>query len=280
MQQMDETPFYPLARFSRVSRIFPHSVWREPGILPLGNYPIEKSEFSMKMQSQFHHQNVHVRRCRVLVNVLENLLPRNARVLDIGCGDGRIASLLSEYRPDLHLTGVDIHLRVATATMAEVGRRRPDGAASTDPTATLPRISVCAFDGVHLPFQEGSFDWAIFLDVLHHARHAKDLLKEAIRVVRQGLMVKDHELSRPFAGLTLQFMDWFSNVDKGFALDCHYRSRGQWSSLWQELSLKAVFTERNLGLYPFPFSLVFERGLHFLSLLKKSEMFSGRSLRS
>jgi len=136
----------------------------------------------------------------------------------------------------------------------------------------LPCIPVCAFDGVHLPFQTGSFDWAIFLDVLHHAMHAEDLLIEAIRVVRQGLIVKDHELSRPFARPTLQFMDWFSNVDKGFALVFHYRSRQQWCSLWKRLALNPVFTERSLGLYPFPFSLVFERGLHFLSLLKKQDI--------
>ena len=48
------------------------------------------------------------RRAEVLSKRLAEVVPRDAHVLDVGSGDGRIAWLLGQQRPDLRIEGVDV----------------------------------------------------------------------------------------------------------------------------------------------------------------------------
>src|ERR1700751_5573849 len=90
-----------------------------------------------------HRALVFGRRARVLADALAPLIPAEARsVLDIGCGDGTIASLIGERRPQLALEGVEVIPRPAC------------------------RVPCRAFDGVKLPFLDRSFDVCLFVDVL------------------------------------------------------------------------------------------------------------------
>ena len=52
-------------------------------------------------------------------------------------------------------------------------------------------VPVTPFDGEHLPFADGSFDAVILVDVLHHASDPLALMREALRVSRGLLVVKD-----------------------------------------------------------------------------------------
>ena len=54
------------------------------------------------------------------------------------------------------------------------------------------------------------------------------------------------------------------------ALPYNYLSQAQWNSLYSELGLTVVRSDTYLALYPFPFSALFERKLHFVSLLRKN----------
>src|SRR5258707_7279451 len=59
-----------------------------------------------------HRALVFGRRARVLANALAPLIPTEARnVLDIGCGDGTIASLIAERRPELDVEGAEVIAR-------------------------------------------------------------------------------------------------------------------------------------------------------------------------
>jgi len=44
---------------------------------------------------------------------------------------------------------------------------------------------------------------------------------------------------------------------------------GEWEDLWSRLGLRLESFDDRLRLYPFPFSLVFGRRLHFLAVLSR-----------
>jgi ubiquinone/menaquinone biosynthesis C-methylase UbiE len=189
------------------------------------------------------HRRVYGRRIRVLAGHLADLLPRDARVLDVGSGDGLLARRVMDLRPDLRIEGVDVLAR---------------------PTSHIP---VTLFDGVTLPFATGEFDAVMMIDVLHHASEQDALLGETARVARHSVVIKDHVLTGLFAKRTLAFMDWVGNARHGVALPYNYWTERRWRAAWEQLGLRVATRRDHLGLYPWPASLVFERGLHFVVAL-------------
>jgi SAM-dependent methyltransferase len=171
-------------------------------------------------------------------------MPQHANVLDVGCGDGEIACLLKQQRPDLSVTGVDVLVRPDT------------------------RVPVEPFDGRTLPFADDSFDVVLFVDVLHHCDWPLELLQEARRVARQSIVIKDHSLEGFAAGRTLRFMDGVGNRRHGVALPYNYWRPDQWNAAFAELGLMVELQLRQLHLYPWPLSLAFDRRLHFLARLR------------
>jgi SAM-dependent methyltransferase len=195
--------------------------------------------------TDFVHDNyVAGRRVQVLCSRLAELLPKNSRVLDVGCGDGLLARLLMQIRPDLSFQGIDILIRPGT------------------------KIPVEAFDGLNLPNVDDSFDAVMLIDVLHHAENPLGLLKEVIRVSRNLVLIKDHTLKGFLAGPTLRFMDRVGNLRHGVPLRYDYWPRERWDQAFASLGAQLTAWNQHLGLYPWPASWVFERSLHFLARLE------------
>ena len=193
-----------------------------------------------------HRALVFGRRARVLADALAPLIPSEARsVLDIGCGDGTIATLLAQRRPDLIIEGVEVIPR---------------------PTCRVPCRT---FDGSQLPFPDRSFDVCLFVDVLHHTTDVTQLLREAARVSRSHVVLKDHLSETSFDHATLRAMDWVGNRPHGVTLTYNYQNLHQWQEQFAMCGLQAALLSTALPLYPFPFSLVFGRKLHFVAQLPK-----------
>jgi SAM-dependent methyltransferase len=115
------------------------------------------------------------------------------------------------------------------------------------------RLRVCAtLYGGRIPHPDQSFDVVFFLDVLHHTTDPMSLLKEARRVSRKYIIIKDHNRDGFEAGPLLRFMDWMANAPHGVVLPYNYWSRKQWQSAFGELGLKMSEYRGQLGLYPFP----------------------------
>lgn len=190
-----------------------------------------------------HEGYVVDRRTRVLVRWLADQIPPHARVLDVGCGDGRIAMLLLDARPDIRIEGIDVLVRPVT------------------------RISVSVFDGLRIPFPDKSFDAVMFVDVLHHTDDPEGLLREARRVAVQAVIVKDHCRDGWLAGPTLRFMDWFGNARHGVALPYNYWSGTHWHDAFDRLGLLTESWNARLELYRWPFSMAFDRKLQFIARL-------------
>ena len=134
------------------------------------------------------------------------------------------------------------------------------------PEAVFPVLS---FDGLHLPLEENAVDAVIIVDVLHHTDDPMLLMREAYRVTRKFIIIKDHRLNKPGAETLLRLMDWFGNWTRSIILPCNYWPEERWRAAWSEIGLQVDSYQTELFLYPWPANLVFERGLHFLVRLAK-----------
>ena len=197
----------------------------------------------MKSVERVHASYVGGRRVRVLAGHLCRLLPRDARVLDVGSGDTHVAHRLSQLRSDLVCEGIDVLVR----------------------TDTL--IPVRQFDGRSIPFADDSFDAVLLIDVVHHAEDGAALLREAHRVARQCIVLKDHTLEGPLAGPTLRFMDRVGNERHDVTLPYNYWRRREWAAEFDRQQLEIEEYCDSLGLYPWPASWIFGRSLHFIARL-------------
>jgi SAM-dependent methyltransferase len=194
---------------------------------------------------RWHQAFIFQRRTRVLAEALAAQIPRNASVLDIGCGDGTIASLIARHRPDISIQGVEF-------------LARPEC-----------KIECRAFDGVSLPFADTSFDFCLFVDVLHHTQDPAILLCEAARVSRSFVLLKDHLDENFFDDAMLRLMDWVGNRPHGVVLTYNYQSRREWEEHFSKCGLAEASWTSKMPLYPLPFNLLVGRGLHFVALLRK-----------
>jgi SAM-dependent methyltransferase len=189
-----------------------------------------------------HDHLVFSRRTHVLADHLARILPTGS-VLDVGCGDGVIDRLITNTRASVAISGVDVMMR---------------------PSA---QIDVRQFDGLSLPFHDGSFDAVMFVDVLHHTIDPTILLREARRVARKSVVIKDHTMDGVLAYHRLRLMDWVGNAHHGVALPYNYWGEKRWRECFCALGLTIEEWVSQVDLYPVPFRYVFDRQLHFIARL-------------
>jgi SAM-dependent methyltransferase len=206
----------------------------------------------MNLLTKIHGKVVHERRVDVLATALAPHLRQGWRVADVGSGDGRLASLLAQHSDDVCIEGFEVMLREDPPHA---------GADIASP------IKIHEFDGRSLPLEDRSVDAVVMVDVLHHTDDPMVLLREAKRVARHAVILKDHLMERPLANVTLRFMDWVGNRGHGVALPYNYWSEGQWRTAWQELDLTVEHFQTRIGLYSWPANWLFEKGLHFVARL-------------
>lgn len=196
------------------------------------------------MLAAVHDKLVFGRRVRTLAQLIAERLPADARILDVGCGSGDLAALLMQLRPDVTVEGIDVLVRPDTA------------------------IVVHAYDGQTIPFADNAFDAAIVVDVLHHTDDPTAVMAEIARVA-PIVIIKDHLRDGLAANLTLRFMDWVGNAAHGVRLPYNYLSRREWGAMWDRLGLHTRHFTTRLALYPRPFHWLFDRQLHFVTILAR-----------
>ncbi len=204
-----------------------------------------------KWLGRIHRGSVMERRTQKIAEAISLLPIYGARILDVGSGNGMLAKNVMQLRPDVYIEGVDI-------------MEWPD-----------PFIPVRKFDGESIPARVGEWDYCLVSDVLHHCAVPENLLSEMVRVSGKGLILKDHVAETLWDRAVLSFMDWFGNRGHGVGLTYNYWSWRQWEAAFCRNGISPRVTQNRLRLYPFPFSMVFERDLHFLSLLEKDQAFRG-----
>ncbi len=198
---------------------------------------------------EFFHKNfIFDRRTIQLSNHVLSLLETDKTLLDVGCGDGTIASMIASNNKKIEVHGIDVLIREKT------------------------KIPVTLFDGTHIPFPDSSFDYVSFIDVLHHTHTAEELLSESLRVARIGVIIKDHICKNKLDYLFLKFMDDIGNKRFNIALPYNYLSKTEWQQLFKKVHANVQKSILNLNLYRFPFNKLFDRDLHFISIITKNSV--------
>jgi ubiquinone/menaquinone biosynthesis C-methylase UbiE len=98
--------------------------------------------------------------------------PDGARIVDVGCGTGVLTRPLARLPGVSHVVGVDI-----APSLLERAREL---------AGDLPGLSFEEGDARSLPFQDASFDAAVFDSTFSHVPGPEAALSEAFRVIRPG----------------------------------------------------------------------------------------------
>jgi SAM-dependent methyltransferase len=197
----------------------------------------------MGLLGRFHHEVVFGRRVRVLSREIAALVPPG-RLVDVGSGSGVLAARVASLRGDVTVEGFDVLVRPS------------------------PAIPTAAFDGRALPLCDDSAAGILLVDVLHHADDPGRLLEECRRVAGV-IVVKDHLYETRLDERILALMDWVGNRPHGVVLPYGFFTATSWTALCDRAGLVETSRSRARGLYPFPFSLLFGRGLHFVARLER-----------
>jgi ubiquinone/menaquinone biosynthesis C-methylase UbiE len=111
---------------------------------------------------------------RIADEAAQRLSP-GAAVLDLGCGPGRLATLLAQRRPDLVVTGVDISPDMVAVTVARATR-----------AGLGDRVRFELGDAAALAAGDGVFDLVVSTMSQHHWQRHDLAVTEIARVLRPG----------------------------------------------------------------------------------------------
>lgn len=150
-------------------------------------------------------------------------------ILDVGCGTGSLTFALGRTADLGEITAIDY-----SPVFVEEAIRR-----NTDPRITIRQADACA-----LPFEDGSFDRALALLVLHFVPEAEKAVAEMRRVVRPGGVVAaavwDHLGGMP--GMRMM-VDTVAGLSEGGR---QLRARYCFQPMMQPGEMKRTFVEQGL----------------------------------
>ena len=146
--------------------------------------------------------------------------PRHVRALDVGGGTGVMAQAVKALFGLERVVSVDIHDRF------------------------LPSLSIetAVYDGITLPFADGSFDCVLLFNVLHHVPVADrvPLLRECRRVAGSGpLYIKDHISGGLVDDARLAVLDLLGNAPFRGMVSASYLRAADWRDLAMQSGYEA-----------------------------------------
>lgn len=139
-------------------------------------------------------------------------LPKKAKIVDIGSGNGLICYYLRKQ--GFNVTPLDVVDMAYNETVRPV-----------------------VYDGREMPFEDNSFDYALILTVLHHIDSPEEVLDETCRIAQNIVIIEDI-YTNTFQKYLTFFMDWLVNL--GYSPTPHTNK--------DDLGWKSTFNSRQLEL--------------------------------
>lgn len=180
----------------------------------------------------YHHRTSRVPCGERVSASLSRHLGRVDSLLDIGCGDGQNTKRLAATAGATLVAGVDVLVR---------------------PSAV---IDVTPYDGLHVPFPDGSFDAVSLVDVLHHCSDPRKVLSEAVRVAKKMVVIKDHFAFGPVTHKMLYWMDIVGNAKDSIPSPGTYFEPAQWVRLVGEAGGRIESLDWPLKTHDLPWRIV------------------------
>lgn len=146
-------------------------------------------------------------------------IKKDSTVLDVGAARGRLAKTIQAQRK-INCIGIDTHLQ-------------PN-----------PLIPVIQYDGQNFPFHDKSFDCVLIIDVLHHTQSPDRVIKEAKRVARETILVKDHYWETALDHLLLRWADEIGNRPYGIQRQYNYLKLKSWQRLFEKNGLSIISSKK------------------------------------
>src|SRR3990167_10972285 len=110
-------------------------------------------------------QTLAQKRAKLVVDRILPYIKHSRRIIDIGCGTGHVANLLTKHGKKI--TPVDI----SNKSLVKI-------------------IKPIIYDGKHLPFPNQLFDTSLLLMVLHHTQEPSVVFSEAARVGKELVIIE------------------------------------------------------------------------------------------
>ncbi len=207
-----------------------------------GRPSVMKSERpSSSIVGSAHGRFIYQRRIRAIVHAIAPLIP-SGTILDIGCGNGELASYLMSNRADVKVIGLEVYFRLKA------------------------KIPLVTYSGGAFPFAEGIFSSVLIADTLHHIQDQNSVLEECLRVSRGPVIIKDHFYRNRWEHLMLRFLDIGGNAAQGVPSIFNYYSRASWEKALEEVNAQELYrAEQVPGQYPIPFQWLLGRRIQFVS---------------
>jgi ubiquinone/menaquinone biosynthesis C-methylase UbiE len=162
-------------------------------------------------------------RANAIIDSFSSVIQPHSRIIDIGAGKGLLAQEMAQ-RFNARVTMVDV--------------------ASYNQT-NLP-LSVC--DSRALAFTDNSFDYALLSFVLHHSQNPDFILREALRVAHQVIVIENH-VEGKFRGAVTRLLDSWPAIRYGTP-PCYFtKTRDEWLKWFKQFSVdEQVLSEFSLEL--------------------------------
>ncbi len=214
---------------------------------------IEKSLINIHQRAS-HNNRVNIL-SKLLGDRIDSLFEnkKETRCIDIGCGDMTIAENIAIVNTKTNWTCIDIHKLPEELKDSEKWKKYKQ------------------FDGTTIPFENNSFDCALFCDVLHHISHdLTPLITEAARVA-SVVIIKDHFEYGFYSRNMLKLMDFVGNWGYGVSIPEYYFTQKNFELLCSQSGLKIAEITVGIDLYShLPFVRnVLSPNWQFISVLKQ-----------